>query len=122
MEKMDLVYLTKKLSNDVECLINMILKNCTSVIFNAFIIIFSLVSIFINSPTMGIFALISSILYLISYYFSKKILVQVNYELKENADIFYSRLHGFISNYLLIKVNSKLLLFHCIESLLLDLL
>ena len=106
MEKMDLVYLTKKLSNDVECLINMILKNCTSVIFNAFIIIFSLVSIFINSSTMGIFALISSILYLISYYFSKKILVQVNYELKENADIFYSRLHGFISNYLLIKVNS----------------
>lgn len=106
MEKLDLVYLTKKLSDDVECLINMILQNCTSVIFNAFVIIFSLISIFINSPVMGGIAVISSVFYLISYSFSKEILVRVNYQLKENADVFYSNLHGFISNYLLIKVNS----------------
>lgn len=107
----DIVYLSSRINDDSQNIVNFILENILEIIVNSIISFLILVIIYREMPVVSYILLICLCLYVSVYFILNRRLYSQAFKQKESQNLFFSKLNELLINIKFIKSN-------CIENLL----
>lgn len=102
----DSVYISSRINEDSNCIINFFIGNCTSIITNLLTIIFSVCMVYQKSPIISLLFIVIVILYIIIYLKFRQPLFNSNYALIELRNQYFSSITEQFKILRYIKINS----------------
>lgn len=101
----DIVYLSSRINDDSQNIVNFILENIIEIIVNIILSIAIIVIIFREMPLVSYILIICLCLYVFVYYFLNSRLYSQAFKQKENQNLFFSKLNELLANIKFIKSN-----------------
>lgn len=107
----DIVYLSGRINDDSQNIVNFILENSLEIIVNVIISILILLFIYFEMPVITLLSILFLCLYVFVYIILNRKLFFQSFKQKEEQNTFFSKLNGLLTNITFIKCN-------CIEDFL----